>query len=90
MEEKNVKKYLSAALAVLMAASAMTLVSCGKKHTIDTDIAVDGHESISGQAGVVYETVTDANGENVTDAQGEAVTIAVTMTPIERPKARMA
>lgn len=72
------KKYISAALAILMLVSAMTFVACGKKHTIDTDINVDG-ESVSGKAGVVYETVTDASGEKVTDAKGEAVTVAVTV-----------
>lgn len=72
------KKYISAALAILMLVFAMTFVACGKKHTIDTDINVDG-ESVSGKAGVVYETVTDASGEKVTDAKGEAVTVAVTV-----------
>ncbi len=73
------KKYISFAIALTMLASALTLGACGKKHTIDTDIAVDGHESVSGGAGVIYQAVTDKNGEAVTDAEGETVTVAVTV-----------
>lgn len=71
------KKIISFLLACSVIASALSLCACGKKHTIDTDVAMGGNESVSGGAGVVYENVTDEKGENVTDAEGEAVTVAV-------------
>lgn len=73
------KKYLSFAIALTLLACALTFGACGKKHTIDTDIALDGDESVSGGAGVIYQAVTDKNGEAVTDAEGETVTVAVTV-----------
>ena len=63
-----------------LALSAFSLTSCSKKHVIETDIAGNGAESVSGKAGYVYENLTDENGENVTDAEGETVTVAV---PVE-------
>ena len=79
------KRYISLILCLCLAASVLLLGACGKKHTIDTDVALDGGESLSGSAGVVYENVTDAKGENVTNAEGETVTVAV---PVETTSAQ--
>lgn len=77
---KSIKRTISIFLCPCLAVCAVSLGACGKKHIIDTDVALDGNESISGSAGVVYENVTDEKGENVTDAEGETVTVAV---PVE-------
>ena len=74
------KKLISTVLIISLAASALSLGACSKKHVIDTDLGADG-DVVSGAAGVVYETVTDKNGEKVTDAAGEAVTVAVPVEP---------
>ena len=73
------KKYICFALVLALTACALTFGACGKKHVIDTDITVDGNEVVSGGAGVIYQFVTDKNGEAVTDAEGETVTVAVTV-----------
>lgn len=77
---KSIKQSISIFLCLCLAVCAASLGACGKKHIIDTDVALDGSESLSGSAGVVYENVTDEKGENVTNAQGETVTVAV---PVE-------
>ena len=74
------KKLISIVLILSLAVSAVSLASCGGKHVIDTDIAGNDADVVSGAAGYVYENVTDEKGENVTDADGETVTVAV---PVE-------
>lgn len=71
------KKIISTVLVLSLAVSAVSLASCGGKHVIDTDIAGNDADTVSGAAGYVYENVTDEKGENVTDAEGETVTVAV-------------
>ena len=53
---------------------------CGKKHVIELgDTDVGEHLTLAtGTDAIVYENLTDDNGETVTDAAGEAGTVAVT------------
>ena len=62
----------------LCCAAALCFDGCGKKHIIDATPGDALAPLSTGTDAVVYENVTDRNGENVTTPEGETVTAAVT------------
>lgn len=72
------KHLMKAAAAVgLCCAAALCFDACGKKHIIEATPGDALAPLATGTDAVVYENVTDRNGENVTTPEGEIVTVAV-------------
>ncbi len=61
----------------LCCAAALCFDACGKKHIIEATPGDALAPLATGTDAVVYENLTDRNGENVTTPEGETVTVAV-------------